>query len=254
MGLRSVSFGNSIEYIGTSCFGGDNGLSEIDLPGTLNDFNCYAFDGCGILETVKLNEGTRIIRTNAFYGTVIKRLYIPASFETFAGSEELKANTIILASDNITNDIVSKTTATKIITPSRVIFLPDRKFITQANRNKINFLVNKQKSGIIEPLYKFCSGDIKYKRLFAFHEYEVSPQEETKKYLKRAGKNLAETFIEGEEEENLVKLMRYDILSINVLKQMQEVLNETDCEKFTVAKAYLLSKIGQTKNQSAFTL
>ena len=48
--------------------------------------------------------------------------------------------------------------------------------------------------------------------------------------------------------------MQYDILSINVLKQIQKALEKTDCERFAVAKAYILDKVGQTKSKNKLTL
>lgn len=126
--------------------------------------------------------------------------------------------------------------------------------MTQPAKRKANHLVNSQKNGEIEPLYKFCGGKAQYKRYFAFHEYAISQQEETKAYLKRAGKNLAEDFIKEGKEDDLAKLMQYDILSINVLKQIQKALEKTDCERFAVAKAYILNKVGQTKSKNKLTL
>ena len=126
--------------------------------------------------------------------------------------------------------------------------------MTQPARRKTNHLVNSQRNGEIEPLYKFCSGNFLYKLYFALHEYAISPQEETKVYLKRAGKNLAEDLIKEGKEDDLAKLMQYDILSINVLKQIQKALEKTDCERFAVAKAYILNKVGQTKSKNKLTL
>ena len=48
--------------------------------------------------------------------------------------------------------------------------------------------------------------------------------------------------------------MQYDILSINVLNQIQKALEKTDCERFAVAKAYILNKVGQTKSKNKLTL
>lgn len=126
--------------------------------------------------------------------------------------------------------------------------------MTQPAKWKVNHLVNSQRNGEIEPLYKFCGGDVQYKRYFAFHEYAISQQEETKAYLKRVGKNLAENLIKEGKEDDLAKLMQYDILSINVLKQIQKALEKTDCERFAVAKAYILDKVGQTKSKNKLTL
>lgn len=254
--LCSIHFGKNVKQIGRSCFNGDRHLTEMELPGTIKDLASYSIACCGTLDLLKINEGTESIHADTFFGTSIEKLFLPSSLKSFRelGEGEIRAQEIILATEDIPKDVVINTTATKIITPSRVIWLPFREYMTQPARRKANHLVNSQRNGEIEPLYKFCSGNVQYKRYFAFHEYDISHQEETKAYLKRVGKNLAENLIKEGKEDDLAKLMQYDILSINVLKQIQKALEKTDCEKFAVAKAYILDKVGQTKSKNKLTL
>ena len=254
--LCSIHFGKNVKQIGRSCFRGDKHLTETELPGTIKELTSYSFACCGTLDLLKINEGTESIHADTFFGTSIEKLFLPSSLKSFRelGEGEIRAQEIILATEDIPKDVVINTTATKIITPSRVIWLPFREYMTQPARRKANHLVNSQRNGEIEPLYKFCSGNVQYKRYFAFHEYDISHQEETKAYLKRVGKNLAENLIKEGKEDDLAKLMQYDILSINVLKQIQKALEKTDCEKFAVAKAYILDKVGQTKSKNKLTL
>lgn len=254
--LCSIHFGKNVKQIGRSCFRGDKHLTETELPGTIKELTSYSFACCGTLDLLKINEGTESIHADTFFGTSIEKLFLPSSLKSFRelGEGEIRAQEIILATEDIPKDVVINTTATKIITPSRVIWLPFREYMTQPARRKANHLVNSQRNGEIEPLYKFCSGNVQYKRYFAFHEYDISHQEETKAYLKRVGKNLAENLIKEGKEDDLAKLMQYDILSINVLKQIQKALEKTDCEKYAVAKAYILDKVGQTKSKNKLTL
>lgn len=252
--INSVWLPDSVEKIDEFAFSDCAKLTIIETPGALSELNDYVFYNCGALETVKINEGTKTIHEKAFIGASIKKLFIPASFEGFDKYGYINAQIIVFASDNIPDNIVERTAATKIITPSRVIWLPLRELMTRPAKWKVNHLVNSQRNGKIEPLYKFCGGDVQYKRYFAFHEYSISQQEETKAYLKRVGKNLAENLIKEGKEDDLAKLMQYDILSINVLKQIQKALEKTDCERFAVAKAYILDKVGQTKSKNKLTL
>ena len=252
--INSVWLPDSVEKIDEAAFSDCTKLTIIETPGALSELNDYVFYNCGALETVKINEGTKTIHEKAFIGASIKKLFIPASFGGFDKYGYINAQIIVFASDDIPDNIVKRTAATKIITPSRVIWLPLRELMTRPAKWKVNHLVNSQRNGEIEPLYKFCGGDVQYKRYFAFHEYSISQQEETKAYLKRVGKNLAENLIKEGKEDDLAKLMQYDILSINVLKQIQKALEKTDCERFAVAKAYILDKVGQTKSKNKLTL
>lgn len=254
--LCSIHFGKNVKQIGRSCFRGDKHLTETELPGTIKELTSYSFAYCITLDSLKINEGTQSIHPDAFFGTYIEKLFIPSSLKSFRelGAGEIRTQEIVLATEDIPEDVFINTTATKIITPSRVIWLPLRELMTQPAKWKVNHLVNSQRNGEIEPLYKFCGGDVQYKRYFAFHEYAISQQEETKAYLKRVGKNLAENLIKEGKEDDLAKLMQYDILSINVLKQIQKALEKTDCERFAVAKAYILDKVGQTKSKNKLTL
>lgn len=254
--LCSMHFGKNVKQIGRSCFRGDKHLTKTELPGTIKELTSYSFAYCITLDSLKINEGTQSIHPDAFFGTYIEKLFIPSSLKSFRelGAGEIRTQEIVLATEDIPEDVFINTTATKIITPSRVIWLPLRELMTQPAKWKVNHLVNSQRNGEIEPLYKFCGGDVQYKRYFAFHEYAISQQEETKAYLKRVGKNLAENLIKEGKEDDLAKLMQYDILSINVLKQIQKALEKTDCERFAVAKAYILDKVGQTKSKNKLTL
>ena len=254
--LCSIHFGKNVKQIGRSCFRGDKHLTETELPGTIKELTSYSFAYCITLDSLKINEGTQSIHPDTFFGTYIEKLFIPSSLKSFRelGAGEIRTQEIVLAAEDIPEDVFINTTATKIITPSRVIWLPLRELLTQPAKWKVNHLVNSQRNGEIEPLYKFCGGDVQYKRYFAFHEYAISQQEETKAYLKRVGKNLAKNLIKEGKEDDLAKLMQYDILSINVLKQIQKALEKTDCERFAVAKAYILDKVGQTKSKNKLTL
>lgn len=254
--LCSIHFGKNVKQIGRSCFRSDKHLTETELPGTIKELTSYSFAYCITLDSLKINEGTQSIHPDAFFGTYIEKLFIPSSLKSFRelGAGEIRTQEIVLATEDIPEDVFINTTATKIITPSRVIWLPLRELMTQPAKWKVNHLVNSQRNGEIEPLYKFCGGDVQYKRYFAFHEYAISQQEETKAYLKKVGKNLAENLIKEGKEDDLAKLMQYDILSINVLKQIQKALEKTDCERFAVAKAYILDKVGQTKSKNKLTL
>ena len=176
----------------------------------------------------------------------MKKLFIPASFEGFDKYSYINAQIIVFASDDIPNDVVNRTTATKIITPSHTIYLPDIELITTKIRNEINSLLNSQKSGFAEPLYKTFGKSPNLKHILAFQEYGVLPNKETKKYLKKVGKALAKEFIDNNEAENLAKLIQYDILPTSTLEQMPKAIDEIGYVDLLDVKKLILDKIGKS--------
>lgn len=244
--ITSIKIPDSVKKIGYDAFRNCTKLAIIETPGALSELNDYVFYNCGALETVKINEGTKTIREKAFIGARIKKLFIPSSFEGFDKYGYINAQIIVFASDNIPDNIVERTAATKIITPSHTIYLPNRESITKEIKDEINSLLNSQKTGFAEPLYKTFGKNPKLKRTLAFQEYEVLPNEETKKYLKRAGKALAKEFIDKNEAKNLTKLIQYDVLSSSTLEQILKAIDEIGYVDLLDVKKLILDKIGKS--------
>ena len=243
--ITSVKIPDSVKKIGDGAFRNCAKLTNIETPGALSELNDGVFYNCGVLETVKINEGTKTICRTAFEGTSMKKLFIPASFEGFDKYSYINAQIIVFASDDIPNDVVNRTTATKIITPSHVIYLPSRTSITREAIDEMNSLLNSQKSGFAEPLYKTFGKSPNLKHILAFQEYGVLPNKETKKYLKKVGKALAKEFIDNNEAENLAKLIQYDVLPASVLEQMPKAIDEIGYIDLLGVKKLILDKIGK---------
>lgn len=244
--ITSVKIPDSVKKIGDGAFRNCAKLTNIETPGALSELNDGVFYNCGVLETVKINEGTKKICRTAFEGTSMKKLFIPASFEGFDKYSYINAQIIVFASDDIPNDVVNRTTATKIITPSHTIYLPDIELITTKIRDEINSLLNSQKSGFAEPLYKTFGKSPNLKHILAFQEYGVLPNKETKKYLKKVGKALAKEFIDNNEAENLAKLIQYDILPTSTLEQMPKAIDEIGYVDLLDVKKLILDKVGKS--------
>lgn len=244
--ITFVKIPDSVKKIGDGAFRNCAKLTNIETPGALSELNDGVFYNCGVLETVKINEGTKTIYRTAFEGTSMKKLFIPASFEGFDKYSYINAQIIVFASDDIPNDVVNRTTATKIITPSHTIYLPDIELITTKIRDEINSLLNSQKSGFAEPLYKTFGKSPNLKHILAFQEYGVLPNKETKKYLKKVGKALAKEFIDNNEAENLAKLIQYDILPTSTLEQMPKAIDEIGYVDLLDVKKLILDKIGKS--------
>ena len=83
----------------------------------------------------------------------------------------------------------------------------------------------------------------------ALLEHSDFNAEKAKQYLKKSSKKIALRLIENKDEENLVKLLRIDIAS----KQLLEMLLEK-AEEMPTARAYILEMLGNTKTNKSFSI
>ena len=83
----------------------------------------------------------------------------------------------------------------------------------------------------------------------ALLEYSDFNAEESKKYLKKNSKGFALRLIENKDEESLVKLLKTDIVSKQLLKLLLEEAGE-----MPTALAYILEILGNTKTNKSFSI
>lgn len=130
--LGSVNIPNSVNYIGSGAFLQCGSIKKIVLPPNLNIIRAYTFTGCESLEEVNIPDGvTRIgygafwectalksveipdrvtsIEINAFYGSGLESVYIPASVEeieqyAFSDCSHLEKITVSPESKYYAND------------------------------------------------------------------------------------------------------------------------------------------------------
>ncbi len=75
--IKSVIIPEGITSIGDYAFYGCSSLKSVKLPKSLLSIGDYAFGYCPALKSIDLPENLTTLRGNAFYGTPIKKLYIP---------------------------------------------------------------------------------------------------------------------------------------------------------------------------------
>lgn len=100
VGCKKTVIPDGVEVIARNAFTacsaepGDLEPFEIDIPGSVEVIDAYAFNGCGSLVAVKFSEGLKRIDRWAFLGTSIESIEIPASVtvinEAFLGCSSLK--------------------------------------------------------------------------------------------------------------------------------------------------------------------
>ena len=82
-GLQSVTFPNSLLYIGAHSFAGCTGLKQIIIPDSVKSIGDNAFDRCISLTSVKLGSALTSVGEYAFCGcTALKSVNIPNSVKT----------------------------------------------------------------------------------------------------------------------------------------------------------------------------
>ena len=64
--LKNVSFGKSIEEIGTSAFSGCDSLQSANLGDKVETIGTYAFNGCYALKSVNISDKVKVIEPNTF--------------------------------------------------------------------------------------------------------------------------------------------------------------------------------------------
>lgn len=90
--LASLNIPESIKRIGKYCFE-DTSIGKIALPRTVTEIEGYAFSGCTSLGTVEFDyfdtieeipveQGLQVIKSNAFYDSVVTNLNIPYTIQT----------------------------------------------------------------------------------------------------------------------------------------------------------------------------
>lgn len=77
--LESITVPNGLTTLEHQLFNSCQALSSVMLPDTLTDIEYYAFSGCKALDEVNLPSGLINIGANAFAGTALKSVTIPAS-------------------------------------------------------------------------------------------------------------------------------------------------------------------------------
>lgn len=258
--LKEINLGNGVRQLGNYVFSWDENLSKIELPPSLQEIGGYDFYKSGI-RSVILNEGLRNITQNAFAGTHIEKLYIPRSIKHI-GKGAISENTKEIIMPVFLEDIVQC-----IRRPGKVNHFDHTSHIVRLQcENKYAYLpryVDISKFADLTKavtdfftdfcegrpeLWKYAEGTIDKEDLAILEYYDFNAKE-TKEYLKRNAKRFALRLIKNKDEERLVKLLRIDIASKQLLKLM---LDKT--EEMPTVQAYILEMLRNTKTNKSFSI
>ena len=258
--LKEINLGNSVKQIGNYAFYWDENLITIELPSTLQEVESCIFVKSGI-KNVTLNEGLKNINRNAFSRTNIEKLYIPGSVKHIgisAISENTKEIVMPVFMKDIVQGILRLGKANQPNHTSHIVRLQcGDKYAYLPRYINISKLADLTKAVAIfftnsntgyPGLWEYADNIIDKENL-ALLEYSDFNTEEAKKYLKKNSKRFVLRLIKNKDEERLVKLLRIDIVSKQLLKLM---LDKT--EEMPTVQAYILEMLRNTKTNKSFSI
>ena len=258
--LKEINLGNSVKQIGNYAFYWDENLITIELPSTLQEVESCIFVKSGI-KNVTLNEGLKNINRNAFSRTNIEKLYIPGSVKHIgisAISENTKEIVMPVFMKDIVQGILRLGKANQPNHTSHIVRLQcGDKYAYLPRYINISKLADLTKAVAIfftnsntgyPGLWEYADNIIDKENL-ALLEYSDFNTEEAKKYLKKNSKRFVLRLIKNKDEERLVKLLRIDIASKQLLKLM---LDKT--EEMPTVQAYILEMLRNTKTNKSFSI
>ena len=81
----SYSIPNSVEFIDSYAFYGNESLESIDIPDTVNHVGPYAFEGCSSLKSISVPEGIDEINDSTFSNcTSLKEINLPSTVNSIS--------------------------------------------------------------------------------------------------------------------------------------------------------------------------
>lgn len=257
--LASVRLSQNLKVMGISCFEQCYSLSEVDIPASLKTLPKKAFSYCVNLKEIRLHEGLEAIHAYAFGSTSIKSLDIPKSINHLTALSLFPANHVIFHSKEMPSNIVlaiARVVKKDVIvhdTHPLQIDLPDETYILpagikDADRTLLCDMVMRNGLVALTDSYEYGISPI-VKQDAAFLEYDIHKTSKSRNYVARNGKKIAGRMVKIKDQDGLIKLIRFGILSNAALSYIYDIIPDS----MTEAKAYALNAINDTK-KTGFSL
>ena len=257
--MESVNLSKTLKVMESSCFAGCYKLSEIEVPATLKALSKKSFSYCTNLKNVKLHNGLEQIHTCAFESTQINELNIPESVNYLSVNSLIPIKDITINSNKIPENLifaiargVSANTSLSSICPiqinvqNEIYILPAG--IKPSDKKYLNDIVSHDGIMALTDSYEYGASTI-VKQETAFREYDIHRTPKSKAYVSRNGKKLAERMVKQKDQESLIKLIRFGILSRASLNHIYDIISDDMPE----AKAYILNDTNG-KKKTGFSL
>lgn len=269
--IISVSFPESLEKIGISSFWMCKGLRTVSILQNVKIIKACAFQGCDHLAEVKLNEGLLVIEDYAFAGTEVAKLDLPASVRALGDDALADVNAVNIRSADMPHNLIRAISPTdwhgywkydsftipmtvEISINGRVIYLP--KFINESHMGLCECALNSGVPEMEENLFQYGkSGKPSYDTAFAMYSYLYAfgrkPSDELITYIRKVGKKIAEYMIESNRTQDAIRLIGFNILTLNALKSLHESAIQ---QKRVDIVAYLMEAIKKNEKINSMRL
>lgn len=269
--IISVSFPESLEKIGISSFWMCKGLRTVSIPQNVKIIKACAFQGCDHLAEVKLNEGLLVVENYAFAGTEVAKLDLPASIRALGDNALADVNAVNIRSADMPHNLIRAISpadwhgywkydydnipmTVEISINGRVIYLP--KFINESHMGLCECALNSGVPEMEENLFQYGkSGKPSYDTAFAMYSYLYAfgrePSDELTTYIRKVGKKIAEYMIESNRTQDAIRLIGFNILTLNALKSLHESAIQ---QKRVDIVAYLMEAIKKNEKSNSMRL
>ena len=269
--IISVSFPESLDKIGISSFWMCKGLRTVSIPQNVKIIKACAFQGCDHLAEVKLNEGLLVVENYAFAGTEVAKLDLPASIRALGDNALADVNAVNIRSADMPHNLIRAISPAdwhgywkydydnipmtiEISINGRVIYLP--KFINESHMGLCECALNSGVPEMEENLFQYGkSGKPSYDTAFAMYSYLYAfgrePSDELTTYIRKVGKKIAEYMIESNRTQDAIRLIGFNILTLNALKSLHESAIQ---QKRVDIVAYLMEAIKKNEKSNSMRL
>lgn len=256
--LKEINLGNGVKQLGNYVFSFDENLTKIELPPSLQEVGGGDFYKSNI-KSITLNEGLDNIAQGAFVGTHIEKLHIPRSVKhigKIAISENTKEIVMPVFLEDILQGIRRPGKINHLDNTSHIVrlqcedkyaYLPryvDISKFADLTKTVTDFFTDSCEGR--PELWKYAEDTIDKEDL-AMLECSDFNAKGAKEYLRRKAKRFALKLIQNKDEERLVKLLKMNIASNQLLKLLLEEAGE-----MPAARAYILEMLGNTKTNKSF--
>lgn len=254
--LKSVSIGKGIDTIPEFAFFGCEMLEEIDIPSNVRRIERAAFTSCDRLNTINLHEGLKEIASGAIVVNS-DTITLPASLE-YVGSFNFiyikKLNVIGRLPDNALFSVfetqptgADSSGIVEINISGKTIYAPKHMqsvYIRELQENLSGMDIDDIDSAYLNTLYKKALFNEEYQDMAVFM-YEKFRDPELEKSFRRSGKSIALRYYKNGKTEQLIGLIKLDILTPAALKALEKEASK--CNDTTI-KAYILDAVNKTDN------
>lgn len=263
-GLKSIKFGNKITRIGlgNAIFSNCYALEEVTIPKQVREIGEGCFKLCDNLRNVYFEEGSqlRVLDKLAFYRCPLNYIELPKSIHyiedvSLVGTKEvkiprknrrqiMKAVTAYAASNEEMRDF--NYCKVWIDGEKNPFIIPQVMKYSRETQNFLHWYLDEQ---TLQQAYRYANTPLLRVEL-AFVVYNLTKDEDAKKYLKKYGKTLALRMIEIGENQKLKEVLELNILTKAAIKA---AIEKAAAVNNSVAQAYLL-QMQQTEKKRTFVL